>query len=223
MHSWSSLPLTIVLIAGCARPEVETGADEGPPEGLCPAWFGAMTQGSVREYSHDEDCDTCSSGWWRTTATVDGSVILLQSEGVTTGQVEVIETAETKKLICDEAGVSFAWRHRASTTTQMDGIVVTQWSDMTYDPPALLMPRGAEAGSVWRTYYVGESSGSDGLNLRYDFSARNELLAGAEVTVATGTFDALVWQRISSMTDDMTVGWQARGPGSLENLVAYEP
>ena len=151
----------------------------------------------------------------------------MEIDGSYAGTGYTTDSQQSMTFTCDAAGVTVSNVHYAYTNTYDGGSVQAGWTDSTYEPTVAFPADGAE-GSTWTAHWVIHNTDDGGHTNSYDYTVENALVASDDVTVPAGTFPALEWQQVSSITPDTTNSqWLSSGPGYLLSdfgeLVSYTP
>ncbi|MFH1470071.1 MAG: hypothetical protein ABIO70_37145 [Pseudomonadota bacterium] len=171
--------------------DTDTDADGDADVGACSAWTGISRVGSTWSYAF---ADGDLSG------TVDNEVTAYDPLVGTVGteSLSVLSTADyiitsttTTEYLCDGDGYWITHQY-TEYSMQMSGQDFDGWTEMTYDPPALLMPADMEVGTTWTTAYVGTTETSISGASDFSSTVQQEVTGAEQVTVPAGTWDTLL-------------------------------
>lgn len=139
---------------------------EDPDAGVCPSWSGLVGTGQVWSWERFADEHT-----WM------ASLDVFEAENV-----EVVQADGVSTYRCDAEG---AW-----ATGRWQGTAET-WSEWTFEPPYLVVPRVLEVGTAWSSDIAWNLQRSDGTQETASTSAQFIVEAEVQTVVPAGSFDTL--------------------------------
>ncbi len=217
-------PLPLLLLCACTGKGVvvltptetgetgETGVGS-TDDSLCGRFSGLEVEGRTLVYDGSTEEVTRTL-----TVTVDDLDTVGQTAS-TTEHVEVLSvagaatTTSTLSWVCDADGLALGTRSSA-TTSVVDGQKFDEWSITTYDPPALLVARDLEEGTVWSGSSTVRMEGNLIDSTSVAISWTSTVIGTEELNVAAGRFTSL---KIDTTGEFSGTRWLAAGVGLVQD------